>query len=868
MFSPDMSHPTGKPSVETEVEASGKPASGKYGMRSSPRTAKNKAAGNNGTPSEPSTSRRTPYAGTPGAVTPSETPTGPKRRKITDYMSRVSSAQPKGDGSNRKVSSVRLRANGLSTPTEGPSSPNTDGHGPSSLQEPPQIPASADLSSTVLKASDYPWGNHPIAVAMWVLQKVHNARPMVSPAPTCQASGYSTPQMSATPIPDGPGHEDTGYPETKQRRKSRRLKNLDNISDMERNLERRTGTINGEEQSKLDAETKRSGVEVEDTGSFNQSMQRLVLEIAPKVMNFKPFAPGYGDTYFDTKSKERGALSKDTIDAGKLFFNVLPALLGTTQNRKCQAAADALIHLIDSKTSDSPRCREAIEIMSHDPELLLGASIITTQFCVGSLFPDIDASIPQAGEYHNNTQSPSPNNGDDDVNRPLSILSKTKNNNSNTSLKKHLLVNPNPNTNLGHLDPHLYQTPEKHSLVDPTSADTYPRSLNLPHSQIHNLVTCTPVTDHIPTYLPSDSSIDNHPHLPPFDSSLQNTTDNPPPARHQEPYSPSQSIETMVRASTRARKPTERALEAAASQAASKRTARKPAPKKAVAPAKEEAGIKTSEDEVLVARLLELASAAVAPGFTPEHEINLEELRKEFYDNLAAGENGQGSQAAVPATTSDGSAVVPAPAALDHPTMERPWTDEDGWTHTGQLNDHGEEIVLVPSTFVWHRPNNTFNDPLLPPPRPRMKSVAQIERDRVFGFPPPLGERNLPAGDPRPRKRSREDMESGQTPPADDAGGARKKPKTTKAVPAAPAPAPTTTTAAAAATTADTTTTTTAATDAAPAPTTASAPAPATTNATTSKRGGRSRAPKKEHPAPSRKSARTRAAQGASNDNA
>lgn len=100
--------------------------------------------------------------------------------------------------------------------------------------------------------------------------------------------------------------------------------------------------------------------------------------------------------------------------------------------------------------------------------------------------------------------------------------------------------------------------------------------------------------------------------------------------------------------------------------------------------------------------------------------------------------------------------VSGAPANLDHPNEPRPWTDSDGWTHTGRVNEYGEEIVLVPDTYVWVRPVINYGDVCLPPPPPRVKSRQQVERDQIFGFPPFLGQRNLPR--PGPRKFVREDV--------------------------------------------------------------------------------------------------------------
>ncbi|KAL4948865.1 hypothetical protein BDW69DRAFT_85789 [Aspergillus filifer] len=76
-----------------------------------------------------------------------------------------------------------------------------------------------------------------------------------------------------------------------------------------------------------------------------------------------------------------------------------------------------------------------------------------------------------------------------------------------------------------------------------------------------------------------------------------------------------------------------------------------------------------------------------------------------------------------------------------------PWTDKDGWEHTGQVNKHEEEYVIVPDTYEWYRPNNTYEDEELPLPPIRLRTLVQAERDRAFGYPPRMGDRNIPVDD-------------------------------------------------------------------------------------------------------------------------
>ncbi|OAX82126.1 hypothetical protein ACJ72_03521 [Emergomyces africanus] len=83
-------------------------------------------------------------------------------------------------------------------------------------------------------------------------------------------------------------------------------------------------------------------------------------------------------------------------------------------------------------------------------------------------------------------------------------------------------------------------------------------------------------------------------------------------------------------------------------------------------------------------------------------------------------------------------------STLSHSYLPRPWTDSDGWIHTGLGNEHNEEKVIVSDTYIWIRPRDSFNNPRITPSPPQVKSLIQIELDDAFGYPPPGRKPNLP----------------------------------------------------------------------------------------------------------------------------
>ncbi|RAH57138.1 GPI-anchored cell surface glyco protein [Aspergillus piperis CBS 112811] len=141
---------------------------------------------------------------------------------------------------------------------------------------------------------------------------------------------------------------------------------------------------------------------------------------------------------------------------------------------------------------------------------------------------------------------------------------------------------------------------------------------------------------------------------------------------------------------------------------------------------------------VLANRLLDLAAAAVAPEFEPSSEAEgwVEELRKEYMEK-------QEKKTETPAVQSEAELVTEA-ASEAQPQAEI------GVEGSSQTNKFGEELVVVGEGYSWFRPNNTYGDKLLPQPPIRLKSHEQFEKDRIFGYPPRMGERNLPQDNKMP----------------------------------------------------------------------------------------------------------------------
>ncbi|KAL2818821.1 hypothetical protein BDW59DRAFT_151879 [Aspergillus cavernicola] len=233
------------------------------------------------------------------------------------------------------------------------------------------------------------------------------------------------------------------------------------------------------------------------------------------------------------------------------------------------------------------------------------------------------------------------------------------------------------------------------------------------------------------------------------------------------PTSLSTTTSNAARASGRARKPTVRALESFESEqryrrpraASAKppsttegtnnvktRSKQKPAPQEPISTSTPD---HQPDIKVLAKLIYELAAAAVAPDFVPAPEVQtwVKELQHKVDEQRNKKEVGPPEPTAEEAEGGEESRPTPSKPFLDNVQASDPRTDVDGWMHTGQVNPHGEEYVIVPPEYEWYRPNNTYGDKDLPLPPVRLRSMAQAEKDRVYGYPPRIGDRNLPADD-------------------------------------------------------------------------------------------------------------------------
>ncbi|KAJ5579836.1 uncharacterized protein N7459_005821 [Penicillium hispanicum] len=148
--------------------------------------------------------------------------------------------------------------------------------------------------------------------------------------------------------------------------------------------------------------------------------------------------------------------------------------------------------------------------------------------------------------------------------------------------------------------------------------------------------------------------------------------------------------------------------------------------------------------------LYELAVVALGPDFVPppDAEKMLADMRNQYLQGKIdessgvqpANETQTDSVEANRAPESKGN----KPTLVKFKKMTPPQLATDGWASAGRVNDSGEELVLTPPGHSPYRSPHTYGDDSLPMPPLRSRSDQQINNDDALGFPPLIGDRNIP----------------------------------------------------------------------------------------------------------------------------
>ena len=321
-------------------------------------------------------------------------------------------------------------------------------------------------------------------------------------------------------------------------------------------------------------------------------------------------------------------------------------------------------------------------------------------------------------------------------------------------------------------------TPEKDrsrtTLPSPTLRAWFPRSLQLPTDR-HEVDT---MDLDAPMEGKDNSSTKTDTGLRQEDSEFNMTADGP--GLPQLFITPSHTA--VIRTSSRARKPTIRALEGQQPRRVTRQA-------KSTAEGAESPS--SGEGRVLAVSTDEKPS--IMTGGLP---VNMDEVSKRVHDSameifLPKFQQPLDGDAALRGLQNDYKAPKAAPSSWifegkgiskrkgtpekftissrGYPQTGQQWTDDNGWMHTGHTNDKGEEIIFVPGEFAWYRPAISYGDEHLPEPPVRVKSQDQVEKDRIFGFPPPAGRRNEPFKTGTPFAKEDVEMERNKVKARDEA---------------------------------------------------------------------------------------------------
>ena len=138
-------------------------------------------------------------------------------------------------------------------------------------------------------------------------------------------------------------------------------------------------------------------------------------------------------------------------------------------------------------------------------------------------------------------------------------------------------------------------------------------------------------------------------------------------------------------------------------------------------------------------KLFDCAAYALGPefDFPSDTEDVLVEARRSFERVWVAVQEGR-------QVASDADDDSDAPGIGKYKKLSPPRLDSDGWILVGRVNDSGEELVLSPKGNAPYRSPRTYGDEGLSHPPVRSQSDEEAEKNDALGFPPLLGDRNIP----------------------------------------------------------------------------------------------------------------------------
>lgn len=158
-------------------------------------------------------------------------------------------------------------------------------------------------------------------------------------------------------------------------------------------------------------------------------------------------------------------------------------------------------------------------------------------------------------------------------------------------------------------------------------------------------------------------------------------------------------------------------------------------------------------------KLYELATVALGTDFhapsDPEQfiqDLRVAQSTVDVEEDAADSDTHHGDHDAnVPAVADDAESIPPddpeRKIMLTFKSSAVPHVDHDGWTHTGHVNSHGEEVMLMPPGYSLDRAPHNYGDEALPYPPVRTRPDDQAMAIDGLGFPPLLGDRNVPFGE-------------------------------------------------------------------------------------------------------------------------